>query len=303
MPCLKFISNRSLHCRRLSYQQLLGPDPPSLPPLPIAPACEQTLARKQIYQPRTPPLSRLSFLFQRFRIVMASHRPTFQLVLLVTTMVSMMMMLAGLVSSSSLPSLSHVSSTSSSSLSTWHHHHQPLRRLQVTGKPDDRSSNEKKTLIRARKEELDEHTGDDEQPKEPSKIEPAPSSDSKSSLKNDEGSSSSASSPMTHSTGESESTVSAAKSPSSSLSTSTSSSWGLRLVLLGVGAVMLASGLVGVMYYYRQRELTRWQQYRTHQLLQAQDEAFEIGMGDDDDDDDNDGNDMNDDMELSVRID
>jgi hypothetical protein len=41
---------------------------------------------------------------------------------------------------------------------------------------------------------------------------------------------------------------------------------------------------IGGFIFYRNRELNRsWTEYRTHQLLQAQDEAFDLGFSDEND--------------------
>jgi hypothetical protein len=49
---------------------------------------------------------------------------------------------------------------------------------------------------------------------------------------------------------------------------------------LGMVIVMLVGGIILV---YRKHELDRWQQYRTHQLLQAQEEAFDLSFVEEED--------------------
>jgi hypothetical protein len=60
----------------------------------------------------------------------------------------------------------------------------------------------------------------------------------------------------------------------------TTSGPGKWLSLWGIGALIAVSA-VGGLIYYRNRELNRWQEYRTIQLLQAQDEAFDLSFMDD----------------------
>ena len=49
-----------------------------------------------------------------------------------------------------------------------------------------------------------------------------------------------------------------------------------------IGSVLLIFS-IGGFFLYRSRELKQWTEYRTHQLLQAQDEAFDLSFQDEDD--------------------
>lgn len=90
---------------------------------------------------------------------------------------------------------------------------------------------------------------------------------------------------------ESDSSVDAIDGAISSTTTTTTKSTTagfVKLVLLiGLGTIGIAGSVIAGILYYRNREIDRWQKYRTIQLLQAQDECFDLSGLDVDDDDDN----------------
>jgi hypothetical protein len=57
---------------------------------------------------------------------------------------------------------------------------------------------------------------------------------------------------------------------------------GPRLAKYIIIAAVALLGVWALVTYYRRREIARWHEYRTHQLLQAQDEAFDVTDDDDD---------------------
>ena len=64
-------------------------------------------------------------------------------------------------------------------------------------------------------------------------------------------------------------------------STTSSSSSSKKYLIISILGVVFTYGVVK---YMKQREYARWQEYHTHQLLQAQDEAFDVSYIDEDDD-------------------
>mmetsp|Transcript_3296 Transcript_3296/g.5228 ORF Transcript_3296/g.5228 Transcript_3296/m.5228 type:complete len:207 (+) Transcript_3296:93-713(+) len=62
-------------------------------------------------------------------------------------------------------------------------------------------------------------------------------------------------------------------------STTTTSSATASFAMGIWGAVVAAFVAVGfLVYYFRKREINRWHEYRTHQILRAQDEAFDLNF-------------------------